>query len=78
MVDCDISDLKVTLDFICLTLPPADDLKDSSARPSYNRTVSNISQTSNATDEEMDGSPDVRMASNPIDLLLVPVLVIAV
>lgn len=66
MLDCDINSLKVTLDFICLTLPPVENVKGGSKRAEYLRTVSTLSEKSVATDEETDEINKTTMT--PVDL----------
>ena len=66
LLDCseiDMSSLKLTLDIICLSLPPAppEDLKEMVGRPCYDRLTSFNSQISNtdSTDEDTDDAKSV-------------------
>ena len=53
----DLSRLQVTLDVICLTLPPETDLSETTNRPCYSRMTSYASQMSNVS-ESSSGSDD--------------------
>ena len=52
--EIDLNDLHVTLDVICLTLPPQEDLTEKPARPCYTRMTSYMSQMS-ATSVNSEG-----------------------
>ena len=44
--DLDLNECQMTLDMICLTLPPEEDLQEHSRRPCYQRMTSYASQLS--------------------------------
>ena len=57
--DVNLSDLRVTLDLICLTLPPETDLAESTNRPCYTRMTSHVSQMSYRSSSSLSDFDDV-------------------